>query len=54
MTCLIPQKGWGDDNLFSMQQDLEENQSDFQNVVNKQKNQLTLDLMDQNMALCSC
>ena len=27
-------------------------QSDFQSEVDKQKNQLTLDLMDQNLALC--
>ena len=28
------------------------NQSDLQSEVDKQKNQLALDLMDQNMALC--
>ena len=28
------------------------NQSDFQSAVDKQKNQLTLDLMGQNLALC--
>ena len=36
--------------LFIMKR--REKQSDFQSGVDKQKNQLTLDLMGQNLALC--